>query len=129
MVVEHSEINCPQEVRITNIENGINKMVEGMESMCDKVDTLTHNFNDAMFPSEMHPENGLINGYHNNKKHISELQDKVAIYENAKVIPTLETVQKEITKFKIWISAVVTIAIIGYTIITYIIDIYIKNKA
>jgi hypothetical protein len=112
-------VECKQEKRIMNIEVGIQTIVSSIEDLTNKLD-------DALFPSVMHPENGLINGYHNNKKNINEINEKIKKFEDANIITDLVTVKTEITKAKIWISAIIGISLFLYAIIDVVIKLFVS---
>jgi hypothetical protein len=71
MKVSHPKqesIACPQDERIERIE----RMQYGTTEM---IKELSQKFHDAMFPSELHPSNGMINQVSELRKDINDVKE------------------------------------------------------
>ena len=107
--------------RIEIMQTGFGRMVE---ELCEKIDKLTDKFNEAMFSSPLHPNNGMINTVKRLNDEIAVLKSKLERYENADVLQDVTDVKKEIYKFK---TQALTIMSVAGTILV-LIELYFKIK-
>jgi archaellum component FlaC len=107
--------------RIEIMDKGFGKMV--ME-VCEKVDALSDKFDDALFPSKLHPDNGLINNVKRLGEDMSIVKGKIGDYDRADVLNNLTEVKKEISKFKIQVTTIAAIT----SVIIVLIELYFKIK-
>lgn len=109
-------VECQQDERIQGVEESIhsvNKRIEIMqmgfgkmvEEVCDKVDVLGDKFDDVMFPTKTHPNNGMINKVHSLRQELDTVQKTLEIINLRELKETVKELKDTVKTFKIWFTA------------------------
>lgn len=126
-------VECQQENNIGKINqrmDGIDKRMENLQigfgnmfsEVRDSVESLSKKFDDVMFPSPLHPKNGVISKLQVLSDSVEEVKGKVKTYDET--VNDTKSIKSEITKFKTQVTAVGGI----FGLIIILIDLYLKLK-